>query len=160
MKKFSSMVAAIALVSSIAYAKEVKIGVVLPMTGPIAAFGKSSKEGLDIAHEQNNKLSNGDTVKFVLVDDEGDKVKAATAVKKLINDDKVSVILGEVASSNSMAMAPIAEKAKTPMITHASTNPRVTKGKKYVTRACFIDPFQGAVMAKYALDNGLKKLLL
>jgi branched-chain amino acid transport system substrate-binding protein len=55
-----------------------------------------------------------------------------------------------------MAMAPIAEKAKTPMITHASTNPRVTKGKKYVTRACFIDPFQGAVMAKYALDNGMK----
>jgi len=160
MKKFSSMVAAIALVSSIVYAKEVKIGVVLPMTGPIAAFGQTSKEGLDIAYAQNHKLSNGDTVKLVLVDDEGDKVKAATAVKKLINDDKVSVILGEVASSNSMAMAPIAEKAKTPMITHASTNPRVTKGKKYVTRACFIDPFQGAVMAKYALDNGLKKAVV
>jgi len=160
MKKFSSMVAAIALVGSIAYAKEVKIGVVLPMTGPIAAFGQTSKEGLDIAYDQNHTLSNGDTVKLVLVDDEGDKVKAATAVKKLINDDKVSVILGEVASSNSMAMAPIAEKAKTPMITHASTNPRVTKGKKYVTRACFIDPFQGAVMAKYALDNGLKKAVV
>ncbi len=58
-------------------------------------------------------------------------------------------------SSNSMAMAPVAEKAKTPMITHASTNPRVTKGKEYVVRACFIDPFQGAVMAKYSLDNKL-----
>jgi len=68
--------------------------------------------------------------------------------------------LGEVASSNSMAMAPVAEKAKTPMITHASTNPRVTKGKKYVTRACFIDPFQGAVMAKYALDNGMKTAVI
>jgi len=53
-------------------------------------------------------------------------------------------------------MAPVAEKAKTPMITHASTNPRVTKGKKFVTRACFIDPFQGAVAANYALSKGYK----
>ncbi len=156
MKKLTSIVATVALMGGIAYAKEVKIGVVLPMTGGVAAFGETSKKGLDVAYEQNHKLSNGDSVKLVVVDDRSDKVEAATAVKKLLDKDKVSVILGEVASSNSMAMAPVAEKAKTPMITHASTNPRVTKGKKYVTRACFIDPFQGAVMAKYALDNGLK----
>jgi len=156
MKKFTSIVAAAALISGVAYAKEVKIGVVLPLTGGIAAFGETSKRGLDLANEQHAKLSNGDTVKLVYVDDRSDKVEAATAVQKLIDKDKVTVILGEVASSNSMAMAPIAEKAKTPMITHASTNPRVTKDKKFVTRACFIDPFQGAVMAKYALDNGLK----
>ncbi len=156
MKKFTSIVAAVALLGGMAYAKEVKIGVVLPLTGNIAAFGQTSKAGLDIAAAQNNKLSNGDTVKLVVVDDRGDKVEAATAVKRLLDKDKVSVILGEVASSNSMAMAPVAEKAKTPMLTHASTNPRVTKGKKYVTRACFIDPFQGAVMAKYALNQGLK----
>jgi len=156
MKRFTSFVAAAALLSGIAYAKEVKIGVVLPLTGNIAAFGQTSKGGLDIAYAQKNKLSNGDTVKLVVVDDRGDKVEAATAVKRLLDKDKVAVILGEVASSNSMAMAPVAEKAKTPMITHASTNPRVTKGKKYVTRACFIDPFQGAVMAKYALDNNMK----
>ncbi len=156
MKKFTSIVAAVALLGGMAYAKEVKIGVVLPLTGNIAAFGQTSKAGLDIAAAENNKLSNGDTVKLVVVDDRGDKVEASTAVKRLLDKDKVSVILGEVASSNSMAMAPVAEKAKTPMITHASTNPRVTKGKKYVTRACFIDPFQGAVMAKYALNQGLK----
>jgi len=160
MKKFTSIVAAAALLGGIAYAKEVKIGVVLPLTGNIAAFGQTSKNGLEIAYANKNKLSNGDTVKLVYVDDRGDKVEAATAVKRLLDKDKVSVILGEVASSNSMAMAPVAEKAKTPMITHASTNPRVTKGKKYVTRACFIDPFQGAVMAKYALDNGLKKAVV
>jgi len=160
MKKFTSIVAAMAIVGGMAYAKEVKIGVVLPLTGGIAAFGETSKRGLDLANEQNNKLSNGDTVKLVYVDDRSDKVEAATAVQKLLDKDKVSVILGEVASSNSMAMAPIAEKNKTPMITHASTNPRVTKDKKYVTRACFIDPFQGAVMAKYALDNGLKKAVV
>ena len=156
MKKVLSIAAAAALMSGIAVAKEVKIGVVLPLTGPIAAFGQTSKGGLDIAYEQNHKLKNGDEVKLVVLDDRGDKVEAATAVKRLLDKDNVTVILGEVASSNSMAMAPVAEKAKTPMITHASTNPRVTKDKKYVTRACFIDPFQGAVMAKYALDNGMK----
>ena len=160
MKKVTSIAAALALLSGIVIAKEVKIGVVLPLTGGIAAFGETSKRGLDLAHEQNAKLSNGDTVKLVYVDDRSDKVEAASAAQKLIDKDKVAVILGEVASSNSMAMAPIAEKAKTPMITHASTNPRVTKGKKYVTRACFIDPFQGAVMAKYALDNGMKKAVV
>ncbi len=156
MKKTLSMVAVAAMMSATLVAKEVKIGVVLPLTGNIAAFGQTSKGGLDIAYAQNSKLSNGDTIKLVVVDDRGDKVEAATAVKRLLDKDKVSVILGEVASSNSMAMAPVAEKAKTPMITHASTNPRVTKDKKYVTRACFIDPFQGAVMAKYAIDNGMK----
>ena len=160
MKKVLSIAAAAALMSGAAMAKEVKVGVVLPLTGPIAAFGQTSKGGLDIAYEQNNKLKNGDTVKLVVLDDRGDKVEAATAVKRLLDKDKVTVILGEVASSNSMAMAPVAEKAKTPMITHASTNPRVTKGKKYVTRACFIDPFQGAVMAKYALDNGMKNAVV
>ena len=160
MKKVLSIAAAAALMSGAAMAKEVKIGVVLPLTGPIAAFGQTSKGGLDIAYEQNSKLKNGDTVKLVVLDDRGDKVEAATAVKRLLDKDKVTVILGEVASSNSMAMAPVAEKAKTPMITHASTNPRVTKGKTYVTRACFIDPFQGAVMAKYALDNGMKNAVV
>jgi len=160
MKKVVSIAAAAALMSGVAVAKEVKVGVVLPLTGPIAAFGQTSKGGLDIAYEQNNKLKNGDTVKLIVLDDRGDKVEAATAVKRLLDKDGVTVILGEVASSNSMAMAPVAEKAKTPMITHASTNPRVTKGKTYVTRACFIDPFQGAVMAKYALDNDMKNAVV
>ena len=160
MKRTLSIVAAAALMSGIAMAKDVVVGVVLPLTGPIAAFGQTSKGGLDIAYEQNHKLKNGDEVKLVVLDDRGDKVEAATAVKRLLNKDNATVILGEVASGNSMAMAPVAEKAKTPMITHASTNPRVTKGKKYVTRACFIDPFQGAVMAKYALDNGMKNAVV
>ncbi len=160
MKSLTSFVAAAALMSGISFAKEVKIGVVLPLTGGVAAFGETSKKGLEVAHEQNSKLSNGDSVKLIIVDDRSDKVEAATSVKKLLDKDQVSVILGEVASSNSMAMAPVAEKAKTPMITHASTNPRVTKGKKYVTRACFIDPFQGAVMAKYALDNRLNSAVV
>jgi branched-chain amino acid transport system substrate-binding protein len=157
MRRGLSIVASLAVATTtfLSAASEVKVGVVLPLTGPIAAFGQTSKRGLDIAYENNHKLKDGTEVKIVVLDDRGDKVEAATAVKRLINKDGVIVILGEVASSNSMAMAPVAEKTKTPMITHASTNPRVTKGKKYVMRACFIDPFQGAVMAKYALENKL-----
>ena len=160
MNKALSIVAAAALMSTMAIAKEVKIGVVLPLTGPIAAFGQTSKGGLDIAYEANNKLKNGDTIKLIVLDDRGDKGEAATAVKRLLDKDGATVILGEVASSISMAMAPVADKAKTPMLTHASTNPRVTKGKTYVTRACFIDPFQGAVMAKYAIDSDLKTAIV
>ncbi len=160
MKKVLSVAAATVLVSSALLAGEVKIGVVLPLTGPIAAFGQTSKGGLDIAYEQNHKLKNGDEIKLIVLDDRGDKVEAATAVKRLINKNNVTAILGEVASSNSMAMAPVAENAKTPMITHASTNPRVTKGKTFVTRACFIDPFQGAVAANYALSKGMKKAVI
>ncbi len=160
MKKITTIVASAALIASISYAKEIKIGVVLPLTGPIAAFGQTSKGGLDIAYAENHKLKNGDTVKLIILDDRGDKVEAATATRRLIDKNHVTAILGEVASSNSMAMAPIAEKAKTPMITHASTNPRVTKGKKFVTRACFIDPFQGAIQANYAYDNGYKTAVI
>ena len=160
MKKVLSVAAATVLVSSALLAKDVKIGVVLPLTGPIAAFGQTSKGGLDIAYAQNHKLKNGDNVKLIVLDDRGDKVEAATATKRLIDKNHVTAILGEVASSNSMAMAPVAENAKTPMITHASTNPRVTKGKKFVTRACFIDPFQGAVAANYALSKGYKTAVI
>jgi len=78
MKKVLSIAAAAALMSGMAIAKEVKIGVVLPLTGPIAAFGQTSKGGLDIAYEQNHKLKNGDEVKLVVLDDRGDKVEAAS----------------------------------------------------------------------------------
>jgi len=160
MKKTLSIVAIAALMSTAVMAKEIKVGVVLPLTGPIAAFGQTSKGGLDVAYEQNNKLKNGDTIKLVVLDDRGDKMEASTAVKRLLDKDQVSVIIGEVASGISMVMAPVADKAKTPMITHASTNPRVTKGKSYVTRACFIDPFQGAVMAKHAIDSKMMTAVL
>jgi len=113
-----------------------------------------------LAYDMNHKLKNGDTIKLVVLDTKGDKVESATAVTRLIEKDHVTAILGAVASSNSLAMAPVAEKSKTPMITHASTNPRVTKRKTFVSRACFIDPFQGAVAALYANHAGYKSAVL
>jgi len=85
MKKAFSIVATIALLGGIALAKDVKIGVVLPLTGPIAAFGQTSKNGLDIAYAQNHTLKNGDNVKLIILDDRGDKQEAATATRRLIN---------------------------------------------------------------------------
>jgi branched-chain amino acid transport system substrate-binding protein len=86
-------------------------------------------------------------------DDQSKPEEAASATTRLITQDKVKVILGEVASSNSLAMAPLAQQAKIPMITPSSTNPKVTEIGDYIFRVCFIDPFQGYVMAKYARET-------
>ncbi len=71
----------------------------------------------------------------------------------MIKQDKVQAVLGEVASSNSLAAAPVAQEAKIPMITPSSTNPKVTEVGDYISRVCFIDPFQGSVMAKFAANT-------
>jgi len=89
----------------------------------------------------------------VFEDDQGSPEKAKTVMSKLINQDKVIAVLGEVASSNSLAAAPVAQEAKIPMITPSSTNPKVTEVGEYISRVCFIDPFQGSVMAKFAVNT-------
>ena len=82
----------------------------------------------------------------------------ATIVRKLISQDKVVAVLGEVASSKSLEAAPICQENKIPMISPASTNPKVTEVGDFISRVCFIDPFQGTVMAKFALSKGWKKV--
>lgn len=99
----------------------------------------------------------GKKIKLITEDDQGKPDEAAQAVTRLITQNKVVALLGEVASGRSKAAAPIANKNKIPMITPASTNPDVTKLGEYIFRTCFIDPFQGLVMAKFAKENlGLK----
>lgn len=133
----------------------IKIGEVGSMTGSEATFGTSTHKGLLLAVDEINKAGgiNGKKIELISLDNQGKAEEAATAVTKLITQDKVVAILGEVASSRSMAMAPIAQQYKVPMITPASTNPKVTEMGDYVFRVCFIDPFQGTVMAKFAKDN-------
>ncbi len=133
--------------------KQINIGVVLPMTGPISAFGQQTWKGMKLAHEIEPTVKiNGEKYKInlILMDNRGDKAESANAAARLITEKKVKVILGAVASSNSIAMSEVAEKNKTPMVSPSSTNPLVTQGKKYVFRVCFIDPFQGYVAAKFA----------
>ena len=95
----------------------------------------------------------GKKVEVRVYDDQSKPEEAANAATRLINQDQVLLILGEVASSNSIAMAQKAQPAKVPMISNASTNPKVTEIGDYIFRVCFIDPFQGYVMAKFARDN-------
>ncbi len=136
-----------------AYSKEIKIGVVMPMTGPVASFGQSSWHGIKIAKSINPTLKDGYTMKLILLDDKGDKVEAANAVSRLINKEHVKAIIGPLTSGDALSAGNIAEKANIPLLTHSATNPLVTKDKKYIARVCFTDPFQGKVAAKYARSN-------
>lgn len=138
--------------TSFASGKPIKVGVVFPMTGPIASFGQSAWKGVKIAKAMEPTVLNGREVKLILLDNKGDKVETANAVSRLIYQNKVSAIIGAIASGNTLSGAPIAEKAHVAMLSSASTNPLVTKGKKFISRACFIDPFQGSVAAKYAVN--------
>jgi branched-chain amino acid transport system substrate-binding protein len=135
------------------------IGHVASMTGNEATFGDSTDKGIRLALEEQNKKGGvkGKQLALKTLDDQGKPEEAAVAATRLVIQDHVTVLLGEVASSRSLAMAPIADANQVPMVTPSSTNPRVTKDqgktRPYVFRVCFIDPFQGTVMAKYARDT-------
>jgi branched-chain amino acid transport system substrate-binding protein len=134
---------------------EIRIGEFGSLTGAQATFGQSTDEGIQLAVAEFNAAGgvNGKQLKVIPVDDQGKPEEAAVVVTKLITQDKVQVILGEVASSLSLAAAPICQENKIPMITPSSTNPKVTQVGDYVFRVCFIDPFQGQVMADFALNH-------
>jgi branched-chain amino acid transport system substrate-binding protein len=134
----------------------IKIGVFEPMTGANAAGGAMEVEGIRLANELNpTVVVAGKTykVELVVADNKSDKVEAATAVQRLIDRDKVQVILGSWGSSLAMAGGEVARDAKIPAIGLSCTNPLVTAGNDYYFRVCFIDPFQGTVMANYAFKD-------
>lgn len=133
----------------------IKVGVYGDTSGSTSSFGLSTRNGIQLAFEEINAAGgvNGKKLDMIFEDDQGTPEKAKTVISKLINQDKVVAVLGEVASSNSLAAAPVAQEAKIPMITPSSTNPEVTLKGDYISRVCFIDPFQGAVMAKFAANT-------
>jgi len=133
----------------------IKIGVYGDLTGQTSSFGQSTRNGAQMAADEINAAGgiNGRQVQLIHEDDQGEPGKAAIVVAKLINQDQVRALIGEVASSNSIAAAPNAQKAKVPMISPSSTNPKVTQIGDYIFRVCFIDPFQGEVMAKFAFNS-------
>lgn len=135
--------------------KEIVIGGVGPVSGEAATFGQSTKEGCELAVEEWNAAGGvlGKNIKLIYQDDKGDPTEAATVWTKLITQDKVVAIVGTVMSKCSLAGAPISQQYKVPMISPTSTNPKVTEVGDYIFRACFIDPFQGTVGAKFAYEN-------
>ncbi len=136
---------------------EMVIGEYGSLTGNDATFGQSTKNGVDLAVGELTLKSEGKIgglkVRVVSEDDQGKAEEAATVVQKLLNQDRVIAVIGEVASSRSLAAAPACQAAGVPMISPSSTNPKVTLVGDYIFRMCFIDPFQGTVMAKFAAQN-------
>jgi branched-chain amino acid transport system substrate-binding protein len=132
----------------------IRIGHYGSMTGPTATFGTSTDEGIRLALDEINAIGVlGKKVEVLTEDDQSKPTEAVSAVEKLINRDKAVAIIGEVASSNSLAAAPVCQSAGVPMLTPASTNPKVTETGDFIFRSCFIDPFQGGVMAKFAMGD-------
>ena len=132
--------------------KPIRIGVFADLTGATSSFGIATRNGIVLAADEINAAGgiDGRKLELFIEDDQGRPEMAKTVVQKLIDVDKVEVILGEVASTNSLAAAPVAQEARIPMITPASTNPKVTEVGNFIFRTCFIDPLQGESMAKFA----------
>jgi branched-chain amino acid transport system substrate-binding protein len=130
----------------------IKIGEFASLTGKEATFGQSSHKGTQLAIEQLNAAGGvlGKQIEFIYEDNRSTPGESATIAKKLITRDKVVALLGEVASGRSLEAAPIAQANKVPMISPSSTNPKVTETGDYIFRVCFIDPFQGKLLAEFA----------
>jgi branched-chain amino acid transport system substrate-binding protein len=130
----------------------IKVGEFASLTGKEATFGISSHEGTLLAIEEINAAGGllGKKLELLTEDTQSKPGEPATVVNKLVSRDNVIAVLGEVASSRSLEAAPLCQQAKVPMVSPSSTNPKVTETGDYIFRVCFIDPFQGTVMANFA----------
>ncbi|MGC9941199.1 MAG: ABC transporter substrate-binding protein [Verrucomicrobiota bacterium] len=132
-----------------------KVGEYASLTGSEATFGQSSHDGTQLAIDDLNAGGGvlGKKIDLITEDNQSLAGQSATVVRKLISSDGVVAVLGEVASSRSLEAAPICQQSGIPMISPSSTNPKVTEVGDYIFRVCFIDPFQGTVMANFALKT-------
>src|SRR5512139_1684758 len=144
-------------------AKEMKIGLVTPLSGDVKTFGESVRNSFLIAVEEANAKGGvaGMKITGVIQDDKNDATEAANVANLLVNQHRVKAIVGSVTSKATIPISDIIQAGKIPTISPTATNPKVTvadgKRKDYMFRACFIDPFQGAVLAKFAQDTLMKK---
>lgn len=134
---------------------EILIGSYSSNTGATATFGVFQMRGIEMAVEEINAAGgiNGKKIKHINYDNKSDNDETLAVVNRLISQDKVVAIIGEATSGRSKIGAQIAQQNKIPMLTSSATNPDVTKVGNYIFRACFIDPFQGQVMAKFMIEN-------
>ncbi len=134
---------------------EILIGSYSPNSGATATFGIFQKRGTEMAINEINAAGgiNGKKIKHINYDNKSDNDETLAVVNRLISQDKVVAILGEATSGRSKIGAQVAQQNKIPMLTSSATNPEVTKVGNFIFRACFIDPFQGKVMAKFMVDN-------
>jgi branched-chain amino acid transport system substrate-binding protein len=143
--------------------KEILVGEYGSLSGSEGTLGTSAHNGIMMAIDEVNAAGgiNGRKIKVITEDDQSKQEEAANAATKLISQDTVVALLGEVASSSSIAAAPIAQANKVPMITPSSTNPEVTRKGNYIFRTCFTDEYQGQGLADYvARQLGVKRVAL
>lgn len=150
-----SVVSIFLLVLPLQAARTIKIGAIFPITGPLATFGTSCANGAKMAIEEVNLRGGvlGSKIQLLIEDDQYKPEEAANAAKKLIERDKVVALIAEVTSSITLVVAPIAQQSKIVLLTPIATNPKVTQVGDYIFRACFIDDFQGEVMANFVYKN-------
>lgn len=138
----------------------IKIGAIGPLSGEASSYGISVKQGAQLLEKEVNANGgiNGKKVKFIFEDDQATADGAMQAFNKLVDKDKVCAILGGVTSGATLAIAPNASERKIPMITPTGTEPSITSvGGDYMFRGCFIDSFQGDILAKYTTETLGKK---
>ena len=152
-----------ALVAAVpSHAKEIKIGLITPLSGDVKTYGESVRNSFLIAVEEANAKGGvaGMKITYVIQDDKNDATEAANVANLLVNQYRVKAIVGAVTSKATIPVSDIIQAAKIPTLTPTATNPKVTvadgKRKDYMFRSCFIDPFQGMVMAKFSRET-LKK---
>jgi branched-chain amino acid transport system substrate-binding protein len=133
----------------------IKIGFFGDLTGPTFNFGQSAINGVLMAASEVNLSGgiNGHQIDVVIEDDKGNPEEAARLTAKLIDQDKVVAVIGGGTSGNSRAAAPKAQSSRIPLISPSSTDPAVTQTGNYIFRACFVDTFQGEVMATFAVNT-------
>jgi len=161
MKRVTSVLAGVLLLAGCnpQTANEIRIGLITPLTGDVKTFGESVKNAFEIAVDEANRAGGvaGMKIVTVVVDDKNDPTEASNAANLLINQHKVRAIIGSVTSKATIPVSDLAQSSKIPAITPSATNPKVTvadgKRKDFMFRACFIDPFQGRVMAKFARET-------
>lgn len=166
MKRGSLVLAILFLAAAAAvpsHAKEIRIGLITPLSGDVKTFGESVRNSFLIAVEEANAKGGvaGMKIAWVVQDDKNDATEAANVANLLVNQHRVKAIVGSVTSKTSIPVSDIIQAGKVPTISPTATNPKVTvadgKRKDYMFRACFIDPFQGAVLAKFAQETLKKK---
>ena len=136
-------------------AATVKIGLLAPTSGDLAVYGQAVYNASMMAVEELNAAGgiDGATIELVHYDNEGDPTKTMNLFNKLVDEDKIVALVGPVISGTSLVVGPLAEEAGIPMLSPTATNPDVTPGLDFVFRACYIDPYQGRVVAKFAQEN-------
>jgi branched-chain amino acid transport system substrate-binding protein len=166
MKRVSAALAAIflgiCLTAARGHAKDILIGLITPLSGDVKTYGESVRNSFLIAVEEANARGGvaGMKIAYIIQDDKNDPTEAANVANLLVNRHRVKAIVGAVTSKASIPVSDIIQAAKIPAITPTGTNPKITvadgRRKDYMFRSCFIDPFQGSVMARFAAET-LKK---